>query len=127
MFIKKMFSQQISSQKVFSNKWFNKSVLLVGLCASIFTLSTSAQDFSAANSSKLTNLCMTAISGNRAAMHNQIKASGYSKKFIVANVQCNGEKIANFIYKNGHNSENMLKVIGTHAADTSITDLAMNH
>jgi hypothetical protein len=35
--------------------------------------------------------------GNVAALHKKIKASGYSRKFITKNVQCNGESIVSFV------------------------------
>jgi len=103
----------------------NKKVMLVSLVVSTFALSAQARDFSAADNSKLSNLCVTAVSGNRAAMHNEMKNSGYSKKFIALNLQCNGESIASFVRNNGRNSDNMLKVIGGRE-EVSITDLAMN-
>jgi len=104
----------------------NKKAMLVSLVVSSFALSAQAQNFTAADQSKFTNLCMTAISGNRAAMHNEIKNSGFSKIFIARNLQCNGENIASFVQNNGRNSENMLKVIGGGHENVSITDLAMN-
>jgi hypothetical protein len=105
---------------------FNKKVLLASLVVSTFALSAQARDFTAVDSTSLTQLCMKAVMGNRAAVHNQIKVTGYSKKFIAQNVQCNGENIVSFVRKNGRNSENILKTLGNNGADVSITDLAMN-
>jgi len=104
----------------------NQKVVLMSLVLSTFALSTQAQDFLAADNSKFSNLCVTAVSGNRVAMHNEIKNSGYSKQFIARNLQCNGENIVSFIRHNGRNNENMLKTIGGGREKVSITDLAMN-
>ena len=101
-------------------------MILAGIVVSTLALSAQAKDFTAANGSVFTDLCITAVSGNRAAMHNKIVSSGHSKTFIARNVQCNGENIAHFVARNGRNSENMLKVIGGQRESVSITDLAMN-
>ena len=53
--------------------------------SSCLAFSTQAVELKAADNSILTQLCMTAASGNRAAMHNAIKESAYSKKFVVKN------------------------------------------
>ena len=110
----------------FNKALSTKTVILSALVVSSLSLSAQAKDFTSANNSVFTELCMTAVSGNRAAMHNQIASSGYSKSFIARNVQCNGENIASFVAKNGRNSENMLKVIGGSNKHVDITDLAMN-
>jgi len=73
-----------------------------------------------------TNLCVTAASGNRAAMHNTIKASGYSSKFVASKVQCNGESLLSFVENNGKNSASMLKMLDRSTTSVSITDLAKN-
>ena len=67
--------------------------------------SAQAADVVAANKSGFTQLCVTAAAGNRAAMHNEILASGYSRSYIAKNVQCNGENIVSFIEHNGKNSD----------------------
>jgi len=103
-----------------------KAVILAALVVSSFTLSAQAKDFTAANNSIPTELCLTALSGNRAAMHNKITSSGYSKTYIAKNLQCNGENIVSFIAQNGRNSEKMLKILDRKGANVSITDLAMN-
>lgn len=105
---------------------FSKKVLLVSLVAYTFTLFTQAQDFTAVDGSAFTQLCLKAVMGNRAAVHNQIKATGYSKKFIAQNVRCNGESIISFVRKNGRNSENIVKTLGGNDGEVSIVDLAMN-
>jgi len=76
--------------------------------------------------STVTNLCVMAAMGNRAAMNNTIKASGYSSKFVASKVQCNGESLLSFIEHNGNNSESMLKMLDRRQTSVSITDLASN-
>jgi len=88
--------------------------------------SASAAKFSAIDKSITTDLCMTAASGNRAAMHNTMKSSGYSSKFIVNKVQCNGESLLSFIEHNGKNSASMLKMLERRKTSVTITDLASN-
>lgn len=86
-----------------------------------------AKEVVAADNSNITQLCMTALSGNRAAMHNNIKSSGYSKSFIATNVQCNGVNIQTFVQQHGKNSAGMLRVLERREHKTSITDIAKNN
>lgn len=88
--------------------------------------SASAAKFSAVDKSKTTELCITAASGNLAAMHNTIKSSGYSSKFIVDKIQCNGESLLSFVEQNGKNSASMLKMLDRSQTSVRITDLAKN-
>ncbi|ASP47540.1 DUF3718 domain-containing protein [Cognaticolwellia beringensis] len=85
-----------------------------------------ANEMIAADNSNITELCMTALAGNRAAMHNNIKSSGYSKPFIVNNVQCNGVSILTFVQQHGRNADAMLRILDRSEHRTSITDLAKN-
>ena len=103
-----------------------KSVGLVAILLSVVTLSSQAIELKAANESALTNLCMTALSGKRVAMHNAIKASGYSKNFIAKNLQCNGVNVLAYVEQYGKNSAVMLDVLHRSDANTSITDIAQN-
>lgn len=93
---------------------------------SITTMS-HATEMVAADSSNFTALCMTALSGNRAAMHNNIKSSGYSKPFITNNVECNGVNILTFVQQYGQNADAMLRTLDRGEHSTSITDLAKNN
>ncbi|MCJ8321947.1 MAG: DUF3718 domain-containing protein [Colwellia sp.] len=88
--------------------------------------STQAADVVAANNSQFTQLCVTAAAGNRAAMHNAIKSSGYSRTYVANNVQCNGENIISFVENNGKNSNAMIHTIDRTATKVTITDLADN-
>jgi len=116
------------STKVFCLQWRNYMSLkklvasFIGFSA---LMSTSyANELIAANETQFTQLCMTAIAGNRAAMHNSIRSSGYSKAFIVKNLQCNGENILAFVEQYGKNSDSMLRILNRNERSTSITDLA---
>ena len=64
-----------------------KIVGLVAVLSVCVSLSSHAVELKATNQSVLTNLCMSALSGKRAAMYNGIKASGYLSN-VVANM-CN--------------------------------------
>jgi len=88
--------------------------------------SAQAADVVASNNSSFTQLCVTAAAGNRAAMSNEIKASGYSRNFVAKNVQCNGENIVSFIEHNGKNSHAMIKTLDRSNTEITITDLAQN-
>jgi hypothetical protein len=88
--------------------------------------SASAAKLTAVDKSKVTELCITAASGNRAAMHNTIKSSGYSAKFIADKVQCNGESLLSFVEHNGKNSVSMLRMLDRRQTSVTITDLAKN-
>lgn len=85
-----------------------------------------ANEIVAADNSNITQLCMTALSGNRAAMHNNIKSSGYSKSFIATNVQCNGVNILTFVQQYGKNADGMLRILDRSEHKTYITDIAKN-
>jgi hypothetical protein len=97
------------------------AIITAGLFSSV-----QATELEAADGSQFTNLCMTALEGNRAKMHNTIKASGYSDKFVARNVQCNGESLLSFVEQHGKNSSSMLKMLDRTSTETSITDLAQN-
>jgi hypothetical protein len=82
------------------------TMLILGVSAT-----SQATEVKAADKSAMTNLCMTALSGNRAAMHNNIKASGYSKNYVAKNVNCNGINILAFIQQHGKNADAMLRIL----------------
>ncbi|MCJ8320144.1 MAG: DUF3718 domain-containing protein [Colwellia sp.] len=103
-----------------------KKLSIAILMTTGFIASTQAADVVAANNSEFTQLCVTAAAGNRAAMHNEILASGYSRTYVTKNVQCNGENIISFIEHNGKNSDSMILSLNHNANKVTITDLAKN-
>lgn len=103
-----------------------KKILMTGLMATGLAVSAQASDLKAADSSIATELCMTAASGNRAAMFNKIEASGKSIKYLANNITCNGNNILAFVEQHGKNSQNMLKVLDRTSHGVSITDIAKN-
>lgn len=103
-----------------------KKIAIATVIAAGFVSGAQAGSLTAADKSITTNLCMTAAAGNRAAMHNKIKASGYSSKFVAKNVQCNGESILAFVDKHGKNSEKMLSILDRSSNEVSITDIAQH-
>lgn len=94
--------------------------------ASLINVSASANEFKSLDNSMTTKLCMTIVSGNRAAMHNQIKESGLSRRHILENVKCNGESLLAFADKYGRNSEAMLNMLDKTPTNVSISDIAAN-
>lgn len=109
-----------------------RRVTMKYLTTAIFTLSLSlvatanAANVVAKDDSRATKLCVTAAQGNRAAMHNAIKTSGYSKRFIVNNIKCNDQNFGDFVAQYGKSPEAMNKTL-TNPRSTqrvSITDLA---
>ena len=103
-----------------------KKISIAVLMTTGLIASTQAADVVAANNSGFTQLCVTATSGNRAAMHNEILASGYSRSFVAKNVQCNGKSIASFIENNGKNTNAMIHSLNRTNTNVTITDLAGN-
>jgi len=95
--------------------------ITIGLVAS-----SQAGSFKAADESVSTDLCMAAISGNRAVMHNKVRASGLSLNYITENVQCNGENILSYVQQHGKNSAKMLKVLDRRDVEINIIDIARN-
>lgn len=103
-----------------------KKTVVAALVITGFSVQAKASDLVAANQSIATNLCLTAASGNRAAMVNQIKATGKSLQFIAKHINCNGENILAFVEQHGKKSQNMLKVLDRATHEVSITDIAKN-
>ncbi len=95
------------------------TIITLGLTATAHAAKVTASDKSIS-----TDLCVTAVSGNRAAMHASIKSSGYSPEFVINKVQCNGENLLSFVENNGINSSSMLKMLDRTKTSVSITDLA---
>lgn len=103
-----------------------KKIMFTTLVATGLSITAQASSLQAADDSLATNLCMTAASGNRAAMHNEIKASGKSAEFVAKNITCNGENILAFVENHGKNSQKILDMIDRTNKQVSITDLAQN-
>lgn len=103
-----------------------KKIVIATLVITGFSIQAHASDLVAADQSIATDLCLTAASGNRAAMVNQMKASGKSMQFIAKNINCNGENILAFVERHGKKSQNMLKVLDRATHEVSITDIAKN-
>jgi hypothetical protein len=98
------------------------------IAATIITLGSTATAQAtkviALDKSIATDLCVTAVTGNRAAMHSSIRSSGYTPEFVANNVQCNGVNLLSFIESQGKNSSSMLKMLDRTSTSVSITDLA---
>ena len=103
-----------------------KFITLAALISSSLVLSTQAANIVSANESITTQLCVTALAGNRAAMHNKIIASGYSSRFVANKVQCNGENLVSYIKHFGKNSASMVKMLDNDNTNVSIIDIAKN-
>ena len=101
-----------------------KRIVLSFFIVSTFTSVTQATEVIAADSSKFTKLCMVALNGNRAALHSNIKASGYSQDYIVSNLRCNGDNILTFVEQYGKNTDSMLRILNRGERSISITDIA---
>jgi uncharacterized membrane protein YoaK (UPF0700 family) len=95
------------------------TVIALGLASTAQAAKVTALDKSMA-----TGFCVTAAAGNRVAMHNSIKASGYSSKYVTNNIKCNGASLLSFVENNGKNSASMLKMLDRTQTSVSITDLA---
>jgi len=102
-------------------------VASVGLTLVSMSAAVQAETVIAANNSLATQLCVTASAGNRAAMHNAIKSSGFSRRYVAENVICNGKNIINFIDQYGKNSEAMINTLNRSATRVSIIDIAKNN
>ncbi|MEW6991804.1 DUF3718 domain-containing protein [Colwelliaceae bacterium 6441] len=103
-----------------------KQIVVATLLTTGLSISAQASVLKAADHSLATDLCMTAASGNRAAMHSKMSALGASVKYITKSVQCNGENILAFVERHGKNSQNMLKILDRSSYQTTITDIAQN-
>ena len=89
-----------------------KTTILTSLLA-LGALSTAASagnfNFTKADNSAATQLCYTAVRGNRPMMSREIKALGYRKSYVVDNVMCNNMSIGSFVAQYGN--ETMQKMI----------------
>ena len=83
------------------------SVLALGALSA--NVSAGNLNFTKADNSAATQLCYTAVQGNRPMMNREIKALGYRKSFVIDNVMCNNMSIGTFVAQYG--SETMQKMI----------------
>jgi hypothetical protein len=98
-----------------------KTALILSVMGLSLSTTANATSFSAGDSSKASNLCLTAVQGSKIAMHFEIKGSGWSKQHISDNVQCNNQSIGKFIAKYGSDS---MKSFIPASTDVKIIDLA---
>ena len=101
-----------------------KKIAVIAMVCSGMFISVQAKVFEATDSSLYTDLCLTALEGNLAKMHNSIKSSGYSRKFVANKIECNGENLLSFVQHHGKNSTVMLKMLDRTRTSVSITDIA---
>ncbi|MBA6257944.1 MULTISPECIES: DUF3718 domain-containing protein [unclassified Colwellia] len=101
-----------------------KNIAVATIITLGFSISAQAAKVTAIDNSIATNLCVTAATGNRAAMYKSIKSSGYSSKYVANNIECNGKNLLSFVEHNGKNSAAMLKLLDRTKTSVSITDLA---
>jgi hypothetical protein len=106
-------------------KTLTKILATLTLSLSVVGIS-NASTLVAKDNSISTELCMTAASGNRAAMHNAIKNSRLSKSYVVYNIKCNAQNITDFIAQHGKNPNkmNLLLNHGRNKGQVSINDIA---
>lgn len=90
------------------------------------TATANATNIVAKDDTRATKLCLTAAQGNRAAMYNAIKASGYSKHYVVNNIKCNNQHITEFVAQHGKSPDRMNAILNNHRSTqrVSITDIA---
>lgn len=103
-----------------------KKTLAVLVMFSSSAITAQAVEMVAADQSISTGLCMTALSGNRVGMQDEIKDSGLTKRYVTNNVACNDVNIVAFVQRHGKNADAMLKMLGTPRTRVSITDVAQN-
>jgi hypothetical protein len=101
-----------------------KNIVVATIITLGFATTAQAAKVTAVDNSIATNLCVTAAAGNRVAMYNSIKSSGYSSKFVANKIECNGVNLLSFVELNGKNSTEMLKMLDRTKTNVSITDLA---
>jgi hypothetical protein len=104
-----------------------KNIVVATIITLGFSTTVQAAKVTALDNSIATGICVTAASGNRAAMHKSIKSSGYSANFVANKIECNGENLLSFVELNGKNSTAMLKMLDRTKTSISITDLAVVH
>ncbi len=88
-----------------------KMIMLLITLASPLSANAQTTKYKATDNSVSAKLCMIALRGNAAAMHNEIKSSGLSKKYVSQKVTCNGMSIYDFSMKFGKNKQAMAKVL----------------
>ena len=94
--------------------------------ATCLTVNVSAGEFKPSQKNVETDICMKAISGNRASFYNTVKSSGYSMKHVIENVKCNDKDLLVFVEKYGKNADAFIRTYSPKNTKTSITEIAMN-
>jgi hypothetical protein len=107
-----------------------KTILTVAVAISSLSVASaqakSNKTFTAADQTVSTKLCLTAISGNRPAMHSKMKDYGVSKRYVYNNVQCNEQALPIFVQNHGKNADAMLKMLTPRNTNVEIIDIAKN-
>lgn len=79
-----------------------KSALVIAAAFGLtMTATTASAGIVGLDKSTATQLCVTAATGTKVAMHLEIKGSGWSKNFVQDNVKCNGSSIGFFASQHG--------------------------
>lgn len=82
------------------------------LVVASYSANAQAQRLVGADNYQLTQVCMKALQGNRAAFHAHLKERNYSRKYVANNVLCNGEPIVEFVDKYGKRPAGIKKMLG---------------
>ena len=87
------------------------AIAIVAL-TSLFTGSAFASvEFTPTDDSVTSILCVTAASGNKWKLHNQIKDSALDKKYVAKEMTCNGLSVAAFVEQYGKDGESIKKYL----------------
>ena len=71
-------------------------------------------EFTPTDNSVTSNLCVTAASGNKWKLHNQIKDSALDKKYVAKEMMCNGLTVSAFVEQYGKNEDSIKKYLNIH-------------
>ncbi len=107
---------------------FTKTITTIALTLSTIGMANAANQVVAADDSVTSKLCVVAAQGSRVELHNAIKESGLSKKYIAQNVNCNDQSILEFVQTHSDSPEKINNVLtnGRYNTNVNITDLASN-
>ncbi|WP_371376064.1 DUF3718 domain-containing protein [Thalassotalea aquiviva] len=103
-----------------------KKLMLIGLALSVPFVAnahSSSAKLTAGDNSLATNLCMAALQGNSALMSNEIRSSGFSRKYVSQNISCNGLSLYEFAQTYADNPEALARSLYQPKTEISITDL----
>jgi len=103
-------------------------LLTVAFLSGLLVSSANAtEQFKAADQSVTSDICVTALSGNRAELYSKIRGLGYSRAFVTKHITCNDTPLLSFVEQHGKNSEAILDMMQPREFETSISDIAMYH